>query len=108
MTPDDAGNLARVCRDDPPEALEAATLREAALAFPLAPAQQRELAGKFMAMGQSHDPERRRLLWAYKHVETRRYLFLDEAGGAYTYDAGGGRYTPLPVRDAVAHARAAA
>lgn len=74
----------------------------------LSPAQQRELAGEFMAMGQSHDPERRRLLWAYKHVETRHYLFLDEAGRAYTYDAAGGRYTPLPVRDAVARARAAA
>lgn len=72
------------------------------------PAQGRELLGEFMAMGQSHDPQRRQLLWGYKHVATRRYLFLDAAGRAYVYDATDGRYVGLPVRDALARARAAA
>lgn len=72
------------------------------------PAQQRELLSEFMAMGQSHDLERRQLLWGYKHVETRLYLFLGDAGDAYHYDARSGRYVRLPVRDALARARAAA
>lgn len=33
LTPDDAGNIARVCRDDPPEELDAVKLRDAALAL---------------------------------------------------------------------------
>lgn len=73
----------------------------------LTPARQRELVGEFMAMGPTHDGERARMLWGYKHVGTRRYVFLDHAGGAYHYDAGAGRYVGLPARDAIARAREA-
>lgn len=73
----------------------------------LAPPQQRELMGEFMAMGQTHDAERGQLVWGYKHIDTRVYLFLDAAGGAYIYDARGGQYVRTAPRDAIARARGA-
>lgn len=71
------------------------------------PARGRELLGEFMAMGQSHDPDRGQLLWGYQHVDTRRYLFLGDAGDASHDDARSGRYVPLLVHDARARTRAA-
>jgi hypothetical protein len=43
--------------------------------------------GEFMAMGRYWSPPDDRPLWAYKHVDTRRYVFLDDAGSGYVYDA---------------------
>ena len=47
-----------------------------------------------------------RTVHSYKHIDTRRYLHLDESGHAYRYRpcVEGGRYHPWPApRDALAH-----
>lgn len=90
---------------DPWAALERALT--AVVGTTLGPARQRELCGEFMAMGQRHDAERGQPVWGYKHVGTRRYVFLDAADRAFTYDARGGRYVPTAVRDGLARARGA-
>ena len=39
---------------------------------------------------------------AYKNIVTRRYLFLDDTGDAYTY-GGSGNYTLVPLEVALKH-----
>ena len=63
--------------------------------------------GEFMAMGRYWSPPDDRPLWAYKHVDTRRYVFLDDAGSGYVYDAMSRRYAPVPVACGIAWARGA-
>lgn len=63
--------------------------------------------GEFMAMGRHWSSPDDRALWAYKHVDTRRYVFIDDAGTAYVYDAGLRRYDPVSVVHGIARARGA-
>ena len=63
--------------------------------------------GEFMAIGTFRDSARGRTVWGYKHTETRRYVFLDEQGGAYTYDATTDVYHPIAPREGIARARQA-
>ena len=63
-------------------------------------------ADNFMWMGAAEFNDGR-TIHSYKHVDTRRYLHLDESGHAYRYlsRAEGGRYVPLPdPRQAISHA----
>jgi hypothetical protein len=53
-----------------------------------------ELAGTFMWMNEE-ELEDGVVLQAYKHIDTRRYLYLSEGGYAYEYAACGGL---VPVR----------
>lgn len=51
--------------------------------------QRRELPhfhpGEFMYMAGVGDARRRRIIHLYKHIDTRRYLNLDDGGHAYVY-----------------------
>jgi hypothetical protein len=64
-------------------------------------------ACEFMFMGR--EDRRRRRIWLYKHVATRRYINLDDEGHAYRYVAPAdlskdGRYIAhRRLRDAVDH-----
>ena len=60
-----------------------------------------ELAPWFMWM-HAVELEDGRLVHAYKHVATRSYLHLGEAGGAFAYDAG--RYRAMPPHRAIREA----
>lgn len=63
-------------------------------------------ADDFMWMGAAKFADGR-IVHSYKHIDTRRYLHLDESGHAYRYlsRAEGGRYVPLPdPRQAISHA----
>lgn len=68
-----------------------------------------EFVGEFMAMGPF--PARAGVtVWGYKHITTRRYVFLRADGAeAYTYALGdsGPVYRAVAVRDGIARARAA-
>jgi len=44
---------------------------------------------EFMFMGTARDMNRGLAIHLYKHVDTRRYLNLDDAGQAYAYSEGG-------------------
>jgi hypothetical protein len=57
------------------------------------------LAGTFMWMYEIATTTRGRLQ-AYKHIDTRRYLHLDDHGRAYEYLAGD-RYREIPLADAI-------
>jgi hypothetical protein len=63
-----------------------------------------ELAGGFMWMYEIETTSRGRLQ-AYKHIDTRRYLHLDDHGRAYEYIAEQ-RYREIPLADAIALALA--
>jgi len=53
--------------------------------------------GPFMFMGYSNG------IRMYKHRYTRRYLNLDENGGAYRYLGKGDRYERIPIEVGIAH-----
>lgn len=58
-----------------------------------------DLAGSFMWMYEARLPGGRPLN-AYKHIDTRRYVFLDPACNAFAY-VGGERYGRVALADAL-------
>lgn len=63
-------------------------------------------ADDFMWMGAAEFADGR-IVHSYKHIDTRRYLHLDDGGHAYRYlsSAEGGRFALLPdPRHAIGHA----
>lgn len=43
-------------------------------------------------------------IFAYKHLRTRRYLFLDSAGNCYRFaDGGNDKYKTITPREALQH-----
>lgn len=43
-------------------------------------------------------------IFAYKHLDTRRYLFLDSEGNCYRFvDGGNYKYEPITLREALQH-----
>jgi hypothetical protein len=63
------------------------------------------LLGCFMAMYQSTTNEGP-VIHAYKHIDTRRYLFLDEEAGTWRFTGGPGRgsYCRIPLGAALEEA----
>jgi len=60
------------------------------------------LLGNFMAMFEV-ELETGTRLYAYKHIDTRRYIHIDSDGNAYVYVGAGphaGKYKPLPFWEA--------
>lgn len=60
---------------------------------------------EFMLMGRYHRPSRP-AVWVYKHKESRRALYLDDAGNPYTYTPtpnakGEGRFNRCDIRTAI-------
>lgn len=65
------------------------------------------VVGEFMAMGLIPGPDGV-ARWGYKHIGSRRWLYVSEDGAAFRYEgqAGApGQYVALPFGDALARAR---
>lgn len=61
-----------------------------------------ELCRHFMAMYQSPSPDGV-VIHAYKHIDTRRYLFIDDDGGTWSY-GGMSSYSRIPLGSALEEA----